>query len=110
MNIANVEKLVTNLYDKNEYAIHIRNLKRALNHRLILKKVQRGIKFNQNDWLKPYIDMNTELRQEAKVNFEKALFKLMNNTVFGKTMENVRKHRETKLVITERRTHYLFQN
>ena len=68
--IKKVEKLVTNLCDKNEYVIHIRNLKQAINHGLILKKVHRVIKFNQKDWLKPYIAMNTELRQKAKNNFE----------------------------------------
>ena len=93
MKIKKVEKLVTNLHDKTEYVIHIRHLKQALNHGLILEKVHRVIKFNQNAWLKPYIDMNTKLRQKAKNNFEKDLFKLINNVVFGKTMENVRKHR-----------------
>ena len=62
MKIEKVEKLVTNLQDKTEYVIHIRNLKQALNHGLILKKVHREIKFNQKFWLKPYIDMNTNLR------------------------------------------------
>ena len=71
MKIEKVEKLVANLHDKTEYVIHIRNLKQALNHGLILKKVHRVIKFNQEDCLKPYIEMNTELRQEAKNDFEK---------------------------------------
>ena len=62
----NIEKLVTNLYDKNEYVIHIRNLKQALNHGLIMIKVHRVIKFNQKDWWKPDIDMNTKLRQKRK--------------------------------------------
>ena len=66
MKIEKVEKLVANLHDKTEYVIHIRNLKQALNHRLVLKKVHRVIKFNQNAWLKPYIDMNTDLRKKAK--------------------------------------------
>ena len=66
MQIEKVEKLVANLYNKTEYAIHIRNLKQALNHGLILKKVHRVIKFNKKAWLKPYIDMNTKLRQKNK--------------------------------------------
>ena len=70
MKLENVEKLVTNLHDKTVYVIHIRNLKQALSHGLILR-VHRMIKFNQKVWLKPYIDMNTELRQKAKNNFEK---------------------------------------
>ena len=61
-----VEKLIDNLHDKTEYVIHIRNLKQALNHGLVLKKVHRVIKFNQNAWLKPYIDMNTDLKKNKK--------------------------------------------
>ena len=76
MKIEKVEKLVANLNDKTEYVIHIRNLKQALNHGLVLKKVHKVIILNQNAWLEPYIDMKTDLRFFLK-NFEKKFFKLM---------------------------------
>ena len=88
-----LEKLICSKEDKEKYVMHIKVLEQALNHGLVLRKVQRVIQFNQKDWLKPYIDMNTKLRKEAKNDFEKYFFKLMNNSVFGKTMENVIKHR-----------------
>ena len=82
------------IYAIKRYVVHIKSLKQALNHELKLKRVHRIIEFGQKAWLKPYIDMNTELRKLAKDNFEKNLFKLMNNAVFGKTMENTKKHRD----------------
>ena len=103
-----VEKLICNIEDKEKYFMHMKVLKQALNHRLVLKKVHRVIQFNQKDWLKLYIDMNTKLRKEAKNDFEKHFFKLINNSVFGKTMENVRKHRDIKLVTTDEKRNKLF--
>ena len=107
MELGKVEKDVTNLHDKNEYVVHIINLKQALSHGLILKKVHRVIKFNQKAWLEPYIKMNKDLRKIAKNDFENIFFKLMNNEVFGKTTDNVRKHRDIKLLTTESRRNCL---
>ena len=87
MKIGTCKRLPCNLYDKRNYVVHIRSLKQALNHGLILKKVHRAIQFYQKAWLKPYIDMNTKLRKKTKNDFEKDFFKLMNNAVFEKTME-----------------------
>ena len=103
MKINKCEKLVCNTCDKENYVIHIVSLKQALNHGLILKRVHKVIEFEQEAWLKPYIMMNTELHMQAKNDFEKDFFKLMNNKVFGKTMENVRNHRDIKIVTTDKR-------
>ena len=78
------------------------SLKQALNHGLILKRVHKVIEFEQEAWLKPYIMMNTELRMQAKNDSKKDFFKLMNNAVFGKTMENARNHRDIKIVTTDK--------
>ena len=91
--IEKVEKLVANLHDKTECVA------------LILENVHRIIKFDQDVWLKPYIDMNTGLRKKARIILK--TFLMMNNAVFGKSMENVRKHRDIKVVTTERRRNYL---
>ena len=95
-NIEKVEKLVANLHDKNEYVIHKRNLKQALNQGLALKNGYRVIKFNEKAWLKSYIEINTKLRKKAKNDFKKDF------SVFRKTMKNARKHRDIKLVITKK--------
>ena len=105
--IDKTQKLVCNLRDKKKYVVHISILKQALNHGLKLKKVHRVIEFNQETWLRKYIDMNTELRKKASNDFEKDFFKLMNNAVFDKTMENVRKHRDIKLVKTDQKRNKL---
>ena len=95
------------MYDEKSYVVHIRPLKQTLNRGVILKKVHRVIQYNQEAWLTPYIDMNTELRKQSKNDFEKDFFKLMNNAVFGKTKENVKKHRDIKLVTTDKRRNQL---
>ena len=102
MKINKCSKLVCTIQDKKNYVVHIRALKQALNNGLVLKKVHRVIEFRQEAWLKPYIDMNTKLGTETKNEFEKDFFKLMNNSVFGKTMKNVRNHRDIKLVTTDK--------
>ena len=98
MKISGVEKLIPNLYDKKRYVIHIRALDRALKHGLVLERIHQAIEFKQSAWMKEYTDFNTKLRTAATNDIEKDFYKLMNNSVFGKTMENIRKHRNIKLV------------
>ena len=98
-----VEKLIPNLRNKTKYVIHYKNLIQCLKAGLKLKKIHRGIKFIESEWMKPYIEMNANLRTKAKNNFEKDFFKLMNNSVFGKTIENIRNRVNVKLVNTEER-------
>ena len=93
-----VKKLIPNLRHKNNYVVHYKTLMQCLSLGMKLKKIHRGIKFIECDFLKPYIDKNTKLRTQAKNNFEKDFFKLMNNSVFGKTMENIRNRVNVKLV------------
>ena len=96
--INKVDKLVSTFLPKTHYVLHYKNLKQYLEEGMIIKKVHRGIKFYQSPWMEPYIRKNTELRKEAKNAFEKYFFKLMSNSVFGKTIENIRKRQNVKLL------------
>lgn len=95
------KKLCGTFNDKDKYIVDIRNLQFYLNNGMILKKIHRCIKFEQKDWLSDWININTNYRKEAKNDFEKDYFKLMNNAVFGKTMENVRNRVDIKTAFTE---------
>lgn len=99
----NIPKLAPNLFDKSNYVVHYRNLQYYLKRGMVLKKVHRVISFKQSRWLEPYIKGNTERRREAKTKFEQDFFKLCNNSVFGKMLENKRKRMKVSLVTSTNR-------
>ena len=97
-----VEKLVPNFYKKTKYVVHHEVLKTYLKYGLKITKIHRGISFYESPWMKPYIDFNTKLRMQSRNKFESDFFKLMNNSVFGKTIENIRNRVDVKLVTSEK--------
>ena len=98
-----MEKLVPKLKDKKRYSVQIKTLNQVLKRGLKRKRVDRVIEFQQSKWMKAYIMLNTRLRKETRNEFEKDFFKLMNNSVFGKTMENIRDHKDMKLVTSDKK-------
>ena len=97
-----INKLTPNLMSKKNYVVHYRNLKYYLSQGLILKKVHRILEFKQSAWMKPYIDFNTQKRKEATNEGDKNQFKLLNNAVYRKTVENMRKKIKIKIIKNEK--------
>ena len=93
-----IPKLIAHLNSKKKYTIHLKTLQQCISNGMVLSKVHRVMKFNQSNWLEKYISLNTDFRKKAKNKFEKDFFKLMNNSVYGKTMENVEKRKSVKIV------------
>ena len=100
--VSDVKKLISNLGKKTNYVVHYRNIQLYLSLGTKLTKIHGALKFNQSDWMKKYIDFSTEKRMNAANDFEKDFFKSMINSVYGKTMENLRKRINVRLVNNEK--------
>jgi len=102
-NINKTPKLIASLEDKNKIVVDYRNLKQALKNGLKIKKIHKILTYKQEPWLKNYIDINTSLRKKAKNTFEQNFFKLMNNSVYGKTIENITKRQDIKFLVERKK-------
>ena len=100
--VGDVKKLIPNLNDKTSYVLHYKNLQLYLSLRMKLTKIHKVLKFKQSDWMKSYIDFNTKKRKNTANSFEKNFFKLMISSVYGKTMEKLRKRINVRLVNNEK--------
>ena len=103
INVGDVKKLIPNLGNKNKYVLHYRSLQLYLSLKKKLTKIHRALKFKQSDWMKKYIDFNTKKQMCATNDFEKDFFKLMINSVYGKTMENLGKRINVRFVNNKKR-------
>ena len=101
--VGDVAKLIPDLRDKSCYMLHYRSLQLYVSLGMVVKKIHRVMKFKQSDWLKSFVMFNTAKRMNAANEFEKAFFKLIINSVYGKTMENVRKRVNVKLINNEKK-------
>ena len=106
VSVGGVKNIIPNLGNKTNYVVHYRNLLLYLSLRMKLTKIHRVLKFKQSDWMKKYIDVNTEKRKNATNDFEKDFFKLIINSVYGKAMENLRKRINVRLVNNEKDLKY----
>ena len=100
--VGTTNKLIPNLLPKKNDVVHYRNLQYYLSKERIFKKVHKILEFKQSAWMKPYIDFNTQKRKEATNEADKNLFKLLNNAVYGTTMENIRKRMKVRVTINEK--------
>jgi hypothetical protein len=102
LTVGGVRKLITSLGPREKYVVHVRNLKLFTDLGMKLTKIHKAVSFKQSCWLRDYIAFNTKMRSVSKNAFEKNFFKLMNNSIYGKTMENLWKRIDIKLVSSER--------